>query len=167
MKNLILMRHAKAANAVGLQSDFDRTLADRGVNDAGEMGSRLLNKKVVINLIVCSAAKRTTQTARILADKLGYSQTEILSEFDLYNCTTEEGIDVIRHLNDKYDTVLLVGHNPAVTSLVSYLSNSFIESMPTSTQASIVFNATTWKQIAPNLGSLSWIDTPKKINLEK
>ncbi len=155
------MRHAKAANAAGLQTDFDRALAERGVNDAGEMGKRLLSKKVVINLIVCSAAKRTTQTARILADKLGYAQNDILNEFDLYNCTTQEAIDVIRHLNDKYDTVLLIGHNPAVTSLVSYLSNSFIESMPTSTQASIIFNATTWKQIAPNMGSLNWIDSPK------
>ena len=84
MKTLILMRHAKAVHADGLLSDFERNLNDRGKEDAAQMGKRLLHKKVNPDLIICSAAKRTAKTAKIVADQLGYHEHNINKEFDLY-----------------------------------------------------------------------------------
>lgn len=161
MKTLILMRHAKAVNADGLQSDFDRNLNERGKEDAAEMGHRLLGKKIIPDLIVCSAAKRTSKTAKIIADQLEYNEHNIQKEFELYNCTVEEAIGVIRNVSDENKTVILVGHNPAITSLAGYLTNEFVEGLPTAGQACIQFKGISWKQVARNLGELIWVDVPK------
>ena len=41
MKKLFLMRHAKSNLIEPNQTDFDRTLSERGKKDAPEMGKRL------------------------------------------------------------------------------------------------------------------------------
>lgn len=161
MKTLILMRHAKAVHSDGLLSDFERNLNDRGKEDAAQMGNRLLHKKVNPDLIICSAAKRTAKTAKIVADQLGYHEHNINKEFDLYNCTVDEVINMIRQINDDYKILLLVGHNPVITSLAGYLTNTLIESLPTSGQVSIGFKGISWKQVARNMGELNWVDLPK------
>jgi phosphohistidine phosphatase len=161
MKTLILMRHAKAVHADGLQSDFDRNLNDRGKEDAAEMGKRLLDKKQIPDLVICSAAKRTSKTAKIVAEQLSYNEHNIQKEFELYNCTVDEALSVIRRINDDCKTVLLVGHNPAITSLAGYLTSGLIESLPTSGQVSIGFKGISWKQVARNMGELGWVDLPK------
>ena len=155
------MRHAKAVNADGLESDFERNLNDRGKQDAANMGQRLLVKNIIPDLIVCSAAKRTSKTANIVAQKLAYNEHNILKEFELYNCTVDEAIRVIRNLSDEYKTVILVGHNPAITSLAGYLTNMLIEDFPTAGQACIEFKDISWKQVARNMGELNWVDLPK------
>jgi phosphohistidine phosphatase len=161
MKTLILMRHAKAVHADGLQNDFDRNLNERGKEDAAEMSKRLLDKKLITDLIICSAAKRTFKTAKIAAEQLSYNQDNIQKEFELYNCTVDEALNVIRHINDDYKTVLLVGHNPSITSLGGYLTSVLIESLPTSGLVCIGFKGISWKQVARNMGELSWVDLPK------
>jgi len=161
MKTLILMRHAKAVHADGLLSDFERNLNDRGKEDAAHMGKRLLHKKVNPDLIICSAAKRTAKTAKIVADQLGYHEHNINKEFDLYNCTVDEALNIIRHTNDDCKTLILVGHNPAITSLAGYLTNTLIESLPTSGLVCIGFKGISWKQVARNMGELNWVDLPK------
>jgi len=167
MKTLILMRHAKAVHDDGLLSDFDRNLNDRGKEDAAEMGKRMLLKKVNPDLIICSTAKRTAKTAKIVADQLGYHEHNINKEFDLYNCTVEDALSIIRHINDDCSTLLMVGHNPTVTSLAGYLTNTLIESLPTSGQVSIGFKVISWKQVARNMGELDWVDLPKLPYIEK
>ena len=161
MKTLILMRHAKAVNADGLQSDFDRNLNERGKEDAAEMGKRLVGKKIIPDLVICSAAKRTFKTAKIVAEQLQYSEHRIQKEFELYNCTVDEAISVIRNISDENKTVILVAHNPAITSLAGYLTNGLIEGLPTAGQACIQFKGISWKQVASNMGELNWVDVPK------
>ncbi len=161
MKTLILMRHAKAVQADGLQTDFERSLNERGKEDATEMGKRLLDKKLIPDLVICSAAKRTTKTAKIVAEQLSYNEHNIQKEFELYNCTVDEALNVIRRVNDECKTVVLVGHNPAITSLAGYLTNELIEGLPTAGQACIQFKGISWKQVARNMGELGWVDLPK------
>jgi phosphohistidine phosphatase len=155
------MRHAKAANADGLQSDFERNLNERGKEDAVEMGQRLLSKNIIPDLIVCSAAKRTSKTAKIVAEQLECNSHKIQKEFELYNCTVDEAMSVIRSISDENKTVILVGHNPAITSLAGYLTNKYVEGLHTAGQACIQFKGISWKQVARNMGELNWVDLPK------
>lgn len=161
MKTLLLMRHAKAINGDGLILDFDRGLNDRGKADASVMGKRLVDKQIVPDLIVCSAAKRTFKTAKLVAFELGYSESEIDKQVDLYEASVSDFMHVLRQIDDTNETVLVVAHNPTITGMVGYLSGDHVVSLPTSGQAYITFDILSWKQLMPQQGFLNWIDFPK------
>lgn len=163
MKKLVLMRHAKSAQAELGQSDFERHLNDRGKEDAATMGKRLHAKSFAADVIICSAAKRTFKTAKIIAEELHYKPHDIISELELYEASVADIMQTIRNLSDDYQSVVLIGHNPTITGLVGYLSNSQVEHMPTSGQACIQFPFKTWKQAIPQSGELLWFDYPKNL----
>lgn len=161
MKKLILMRHAKSSWAEPMQDDFDRTLNERGKADAPEMGRRLAQKNIQPDLILCSAAKRTHKTARLLAGALGYPEKDIQRELDLYESDARTYMDVIRQISDDRNTVVLIAHNPTITGMVGYLTSSHVPNMPTAAQAQISFGFSSWKQAAPGTGTLDWFDYPR------
>lgn len=161
MKTLVLMRHAKAETHTLGKSDFERTLTERGDNDAKTMGLRLFKKQLTPDLIVCSAAKRTQKTAHYLAETLKISTKKIVAEFDLYEANIADLLTVIRNLPNETNTIVIVGHNPTFTSIVGYLTHTQIEHLPTAGQSCITFNFNNWLQILPQSGKLEWIDFPK------
>lgn len=161
MKTLILMRHAKSSWAEPAESDFDRSLNERGRHDAPEMGRRLLKKMEAPALIVCSAARRTQKTARLVAEALQYATHDIQVEHELYEAQINDMLHVIRQLDDDKDTVLLIGHNPTITGMVGFLSGHYIENMPTASQAAIQFDLKSWKVVAQETGRFAWFDFPK------
>src|SRR5665213_35948 len=70
MKRLFLLRHAKAQPADGSVEDFDRTLMLSGMQDAGAMARYLSKNDHEIELILCSPAARTVQTAELVLHEL-------------------------------------------------------------------------------------------------
>lgn len=163
MKKLVLMRHSKSSQAEPGQSDFERPLNERGKNDAEIMGKRLHERALAPDLIICSAAKRTYKTAKIVAGELHYEANDIISEMELYEASISDVLQIIRELSDDYKSVLLVGHNPTITGLVGYISKTQIEHMPTSGQTCIQFPFKTWKQVLPQTGEQLWFDYPKNL----
>ncbi|MDB5734745.1 MAG: hypothetical protein JWN16_1382, partial [Alphaproteobacteria bacterium] len=70
MKRLFLLRHAKAQPADGGTEDFDRTLMLSGMQDGAAMARHLRKNSYAVDLILCSASARTTQTAELLLHEL-------------------------------------------------------------------------------------------------
>lgn len=161
MKYLLLMRHAKSAWDIPGQSDFERTLNERGKKDAPEMGKRIRKKDFIPEIIVSSPAKRALKTAREVAKELEYDEKNIQQETDIYEADIEDLMHVIRSFDDKASHVMMVGHNPSFTGMVGILSNMFIENMPTSGVALIRFDIQSWKQVSKHTGTLEWFDYPK------
>ena len=62
MKRLILLRHAKAVSGSS-SGDRDRVLAARGQTDAPKIGAHMRRKKWLPDLVLCSPAARTEETA--------------------------------------------------------------------------------------------------------
>ena len=88
-------------------------MRDRGKSDAALVSQELRSRNVVPDLIISSPAKRAIKTARIFADNLGYSQSSIRQEQDIYDgLTTNEFIEIIRDLSEEIETVFFFGHNP-------------------------------------------------------
>lgn len=161
MKQLLLMRHAKSDWSVPGEADFERTLNERGLRDAPEMGKRLAGRKFHPQLLISSPAKRTLKTSKEVAKQIGYKEHHIEQESVIYEAHTDEIMYLIRNLNDDFHRVMIVGHNPAFTGMVGLLTNSFIENMPTAGMALISFHIDTWRQVAPGSGKLEWFDYPK------
>jgi len=131
MKTLFLIRHAKSYWGDQSINDFDRTLNKRGKKDAPFMGEVLKDKKVKPDLIISSPAKRAKKTAIEIAIKLDYPDKKILYKNDIYDASSNTILSIINKIDNKYSDVMLFGHNPGLTLLNNYLSNNYIENIPT------------------------------------
>lgn len=161
MKTLYLMRHAKSSWDDSSQKDFDRTLNERGKKDLLEMGKRLKKKGIKPDLIISSPALRALKTAKEIAKEIGYPEKNIVHEFDVYNASIEDLIFIIRNIDNKYESVMLFGHNPSFTGMVGYLTNQFIDNIPTAGIVQINFDLPTWKQVTHQSGQFISFDFPK------
>ena len=63
MKTIYLVRHAKSSWKDPSLADFDRPLNKRGKNDLVIMGELMNQKKIKLELILSSPAKRAKKTA--------------------------------------------------------------------------------------------------------
>ena len=84
MKRLTLMRHADARWKDPGVSDFERPLNRRGTTAAEAMARRLLELELVPDLLLASPARRTQQTAEIVARELSLPPRHVLREEALY-----------------------------------------------------------------------------------
>ena len=162
MKILYIQRHAKSSwNNPGL-ADIDRPLNQRGLKNAPLMGQRLSNRENIPQHIVSSPAKRAYSTGRIIAGEIGYDPDKIVINDRIYGAGRETLISLIKDFSDKYESVMIVGHNPDFTNLANELTNSNIYNIPTSGVVIVKFNINTWSEIKPGTGELLDFDYPKK-----
>ncbi len=155
------MRHGKAIKEVASGVDYDRGLEERGKTDVGEVIQTLSKTKFIPELIVASPAKRTLKTAEIALLELKLKKDKLLFESSIYEAQIKDLMHVIRELDDHYKTVLLIGHNPSITSLVGMLTPSFIEHTPTSGLSVISLKVDTWQLVQQQKGKLELTISPK------
>ena len=161
MKTLFLIRHAKSSWDAPALADMDRPLNDRGQRDARQMGERLAKRRVKPDLILSSPATRALTTTEIIAKKLDYKRRNIVVDDRLYAVEANELLDVIRQLDDRAESVMLIGHNPELTELAHRLSGD-ITRLPTCAVAEFVFDARSWSRIGKDQPAKVVLDYPKK-----
>lgn len=163
MKTLFLVRHAKSSWDDADLNDVDRPLNKRGKIDAPKMGKHLSAAGARPELITSSPAVRALKTARKIADELGFKKSDVVVNERLYAFGASDVLDVIRSLDDDLDTVMLVGHNPAITGLVNELARSNIDNVPTCGVAEIKFKTGSWADVDAGTGELVTFDYPRKL----
>jgi phosphohistidine phosphatase len=117
MKQLIIMRHAKAEKAPAGGEDFDRPLAERGREEAVSVARALQAYGVRPDFALVSSAKRTLETFRQVESVLG--EIPALIGKDLYNASADALRRAIETHEDDGQCVLVVAHNPGVQYLVA------------------------------------------------
>lgn len=161
MKQLYLVRHAKSSWKNASLADIDRPLNNRGLTNAPEMATRLVEAGVAVDLIISSPANRALTTAHYLASKTGYEENNILLQPLLYFGGSSAMLDIIQNTPSSLQSLMLVGHNPDMTSLFNILCGYQTENMPTCAIASIHFQ-NTWSDVCADSGLLADYDYPKK-----
>ncbi len=160
MKTLILVRHSKSSHSLGISSDFDRPLNDRGFREAAEMGKLLFKKNVVIDQFVSSPALRAKTTAELFAAEYDRKMKEILFIPELYHAGPENFFQVIDGLSDAYNHIALFSHNPGITDFASSLSMTVITHIPTSGVFSVHSSAGSWKEFSNSEKSFLYFYKP-------
>lgn len=159
MKKLLLVRHAKSGWEDFSQPDHNRPLNKRGLADAPMMGQRLLHKQIVPELIVSSTAYRAEATAKLLATELQLLD-KIITDTNIYEAGIGHLMEVIFGLDDRFNQVMLVGHNPGFTMLTNYLQDDkHIDNMQTCATALLSFDIDSWADV--KAGKLLDYDYPK------
>lgn len=161
MKTLYLVRHAKSSWDDPLLDDFSRPLNARGKRDAPSMAKRLKEKRVLLDLIVSSPAERAIATARELARILNYDQHKIKTIPEMYHASPERILETLKQISDKFDTIMLVGHNPGLTEFIDALTEVDIDNVPTCGIAAFKLNIASWKALEMKKETLLFYDYPK------
>lgn len=157
MKKLLLVRHAKASHDTGY-SDFERPLKTIGIQDAEMMADRLHAGKSIPQVLVTSPSLRTLTTANIFAEHLSLPEPTPIA--NIYEAGTKTLLNIINELPDKYEFIGLVGHNPAVSDILNYLTGQ-VNDMPPGAFAVLEFEFDSWKMVSEFTGKLTWFSTPK------
>ena len=111
---LLLLRHAKSSWADPGVRDHDRPLNDRGRRAAVAMGDHLRSQGWIPDLILCSSARRTCETAALLALP---AEIPIEIRHDLYLADPDAVRARIQTFDDATPSVLVIGHNPTTHEL--------------------------------------------------
>jgi len=160
-KELFLVRHAKSSWDDPTISDHDRPLNERGLCNAPDMGRRLSDRGVSLDALISSTALRARTTARIIADSLGWPEERVVLDRALYHASATELQEYIGGLNDAHTSVMLFGHNPGMTSLVSHLFGLALDNLPTCGVVHLQFSTESWAEASRSMPCEATIDFPK------
>jgi phosphohistidine phosphatase len=117
-RTLILLRHAKSDYPAGT-ADHDRPLAPRGVREAALAGDWLRANAPAPDAVLCSTATRTRQTLQ----RTGLD-APVRYVDDLYDAAPGTVIATINTVADDVATLLVIGHEPAMSSVALGLAGA-------------------------------------------
>lgn len=124
-KKLFLLRHSDAEYISKSGKDFDRKLSQEGEQKIlryKEKYQHILH----VDAVFCSSSLRTRETLRLL--NLPINACSLHDE--LYTATTYELISFLEAIPTHVNSILLVGHNPGLSDLVSYLIDEQMDMNP-------------------------------------
>jgi phosphohistidine phosphatase len=164
MKQIIFMRHAKALKDTS-NGDFYRELDDRSKKDLAFMAQEFKNTNFSIDKIIASPSQRTKKTAQIFCKELKLNTSIIDLDSSIYEAGISDLMHVIREQDDNLHSILIVGHNPSITSIIGFLTPTFAEHVPTSGIVVVEFKDKTWKLVQSKNGKVTWFKNPKGLSL--
>jgi phosphohistidine phosphatase len=163
MKRLALVRHAQADSAFAGQSDFERLLTRRGVDDAAEMARRLRQRNLHVSMILSSSAPRALATAEVFARGLKISNDLIQQDDRLYTAGPNELLTVLRECNDLHSHILITAHNPGITEFADKLSSErSIDAMTTCAVVTMQLATQRWQDLVWHIGTDVELDYPSR-----
>ena len=142
-------------------SDRERPLNQRGERDAPLMGKRIVAAGIRPSLIIASPAVRAWTTAKIIAEEIGYPREFLQREKTLYLASLDHILDILVAQDAEFNNVMLVGHNPGMTTFANYLSPGVTNNLPTAGVVSVSFEQEDWNLYSAPKTELLAYDYPK------
>ena len=163
MKNLIIVRHCKSSWKDPSLSDFDRPLNKRGNIDGELMSNYLREKEKKIDKLILSTSIRTRLTSKYFIEKIHFNSISYLDE--LYHASYSEIIKIISKIENNFNNLMVIGHNPGLTELINHFSDMRIYNIPTSGIIKVEFKEDKWSKITENKGKIVYKKFPKELKL--
>ncbi|PEG40034.1 hypothetical protein CQY20_09065 [Mycolicibacterium agri] len=163
-RTLLLLRHAKSDYPPGV-TDHERPLAARGRREAALAGDWLRANTPPVDLVLCSTATRTRETlSRTRID------APVRYRDRLYDATPGTVIEEINLADPEAETLLVIGHEPAMSSVALGLATAegsnttaaehISMKFPTSAIA-VLRTAQPWDQLTLNSAALVTFHVPR------
>jgi len=122
MHRLHLLRHAKSSYPEAAE-DHERPLSRRGREAARRVGESLPAALGALDLVLCSPALRTRETAELALAGFA-APARILYEDALYLAGRAALLRRLRRLDESAGAVLVIGHNPGLHELALALAGA-------------------------------------------
>lgn len=146
MLRLILIRHGKSSWSDPFADDHARVLNARGQAAARAIGGWLADHEYLPDMMLCSDAARTKQTADLILPALT-PRPKLQVSPKLYHAAPDTILD--RLTRETAQTIAVVGHNPGIGILAKFLvedqpDHPRFGDYPTCATTVIDFAATQW-----------------------
>lgn len=167
-RQLILVRHAKAADPDSARTDHDRPLTDRGHADAEALGRWFKEQGLRVDLVLCSTAVRTRETWADIVASSGLGAL-VVNDQRIYNASVDRLVEVIAEEGGPSRSIAVVGHAPGMPALAATLTEgstadspgpTLEAGYPTCTAAVLEVDAK-WRALAPGTGRLVAVHTAR------
>lgn len=154
-RQLLIFRHAKSG--WDAESDHQRTLTEKGVQQAKFIGELLQEKQIQPELVICSSASRAISTME-LAMEAGQWHCDSTVTDALYETNADAVIELLQQLGED-QVVMIVGHEPTWSDLATRLTGESV-AFATAGICSIQLQIDNWQQIQSGKGTLEWYEHP-------
>lgn len=142
MKTLILVRHAQPDKNNPAIHDLDIPLSRRGQDEAAVIAERFVKSDLRVDALISSPAVRARSTAEALAQKLS---VPVQVDERIYNGEVQSLLEAVRSSDDRHRVIVLVGHNPALSGFLRYLTEDNYADLPMATAAVINLPINIWR----------------------
>src|SRR5437899_370529 len=154
---LYFLRHASAGeHLVNPKKDEKRALDKEGIDQCGYVGRALAALDVQVDAIISSPLKRSTQTAALVGNEMGYEGKLHVDAALRPEATFAD----FRKLLDKYarmEAIMVVGHNPNLSEFLGRI----VSAAGCEAELELRKGAVAKVDLRRSAGSLSWCLTPK------
>ncbi len=136
------------------------------------MGTWMARNNVLCDHVIASPAVRVVETIDKIAAGYG-ARIEVQWERRIYLASSATLMDVLREVDDRFDAVLMVGHNPGMEDLVLDLvpaetgglhRAAVYEKFPTSAIAELSLPVASWRLIDHNIAMLDRFTRPRDLD---
>ncbi len=166
MMNIFVLRHGIAveAGAAGFNKDSDRTLIPKGERKLCQVADAMGAMELSFDVILTSPYVRARQTAEIIAEALEAKKKLENTEHLTPGGSVKKLIEYIGSIKPTAENVLLVGHEPSLSELISLLISG-------DSQAGVLMKKgglcklTTESLQYGRCATLEWLLTPKQMGL--
>ncbi len=127
------------------------------------LAEHLRAQGVAPQLVLCSSSRRTRETL----EGIGIAGRHVI-EHELYAARAEDVLERIRQVPADVGSVMVIGHNPSMQTLVLTLASRASDTaevrakFPTGALATLTF-ASTWGELGPGRARLSAFVRPKTL----
>jgi phosphohistidine phosphatase len=150
--NLFLLRHGEAEFGTGTGGDISRELTIRGQTQLSRLALLLKKSQINFDLVLSSNAKRTQQTTEIVSHVGLAKKIQFLRE--LYEADPHIMLEIINKVGEEVHNLLVVGHNPTISTLVAYLTGEDFISLQPGMIAKIEIQTGNWSTVGRETGTL-------------
>ena len=154
MKTIILVRHASAVRGDSARDDFARPLDRRGEGDALALTEQFEKSGLRVDALVSSPAVRARSTAEVLAQKLS---VPVQVDERIYKDEVQSLLETVRSFDDRHRVIVMVGHNPALSGFLRYLTEDNYADLPTAAAAVINLPINIWRHTFAGQGAFKGI----------
>lgn len=155
------LRHASAGqHLMDPKKDEKRPLDKDGIEQCGYIGRALAAMDIQVDLVISSPLKRATQTASLVANEIGH-EGKLQIEDGLRPGTTFADFTKLLTKYQRYDALMIVGHNPNLSEFLSRLISGGTGRGAVDLKKGAVARVETSRQN----GVLQWCVTPKVVRV--
>jgi phosphohistidine phosphatase len=158
MRKLLLVRHAKSGRKNPELDDHERPLNRRGERDSITMSRFLMEQDETLDVIYSSTATRAIDFAQTLSEFCGFT---FIPDLSFYTFNFDEFFEILRSLPDSAERIAIVGHNPAITQAVNFLSGSEIANIPTAGVVALRCEINNWDGLREDCAEIEYFESPK------
>jgi phosphohistidine phosphatase len=150
MKTLYIVRHGKSSWDDISLNDIERPLKKRGVRNSHELSEALKEEGEIPDFLITSPAVRAYETAKIFADHLEVPSEAFKVDEKLYLPDFPTILKIVLYLNNDLNSVMIVGHEPSLSTFINYFINKLIEKLITASVTRLDFDIEDWRDLSPS-----------------